>query len=322
MALADPGTIFYYTHSETLILISVPFRPMPPETQQVTVASLHVKKQEGRKISALTCYDYPTALLQDEAGIDILLVGDSVGTNVLGYRSEQQVTVDDILHHTRAVRRGTRHAFLLSDLPFMGYATVDDALHNAARLIQDGGADGVKLEGGQRTLPQIRALVGAGVATMGHLGYTPQSKTREHFLYSQRRGTVPKFHGKGPKGARQLLDEALRLEDCGIFGLILEQVVEEVAGAISERLQIPTVGIGAGRLCDGQVLITNDLSGLNAEKRLLSAAYADLHSELSEVFKSYRRDVEQGRFPTAANVVTMDAENLKKFGEALSSDDS
>lgn len=290
--------------------------------QPVTVAALHERKKRGLKISALTCYDCPTARLQDAAGIDILLIGDSLGTNVLGYRSEQEVTVEDILHHTRAVRRGTQRAFVLSDLPFMSYQpSVETALHNAARLVREGGADGVKLEGGTRSLPQVSALAQAGVAVMGHLGYTPQSKTREFFLYSDGRGTVPKFQGKGPKGARHLLEEAQRLEEAGAFALILEQVVEEVAAAVTERLTIPTIGIGSGRYCDGQVLIVNDLSGLNPDERLLARAYANLHSELSEAFRAYRADVEEGRFPAAENARGMSSEKLAAFRAALGAQD-
>jgi 3-methyl-2-oxobutanoate hydroxymethyltransferase len=293
--------------------------PSPGDSaQHVTAAALYVKKKEGRKISALTCYDYPTALIQDRAGIDILLIGDSVGTNVLGYRSAQEVTLEDILHHTRAVRRGTQRAFVLSDMPFMSYQpSVETALENAARLIRDGGADGVKLEGGSRSLPQTKALVQAGVATMGHLGYTPQSQTRDFFLYSSQRGTVPKFQGKGPKGARSLLDEALRLEDAGVFALILEQVVEEVAGIISERLSIPTIGIGSGRQCDGQVLICNDLMGLNPQKPLLARAYGELHRDMEAAFGAYRADVESGHFPAAENTQSMTPENLEKFRSDL-----
>ena len=156
---------------------------------------------------------------------------------------------------------------------------------------------------------------------MGHLGYTPQSKTREFFLYSAERGTVPKFQGKGPKGARHLLDEALRLEEAGAFAVILEQVVEDVAAAVTERLGIPTIGIGSGRYCDGQVLIVNDLSGLNPEKRILARAYADLHGDLSAAFAAYRADVEEGRFPAADNARGMSTEKLEAFRAALEARD-
>ena len=221
---------------------------MPNTPDKITASSLQTQKQRGQKISMLTAYDYPTALLQDEAGIDVVFVGDSVGTNVLGYRSPQQVTMEDILHHLRAVRRAVRRAYLLADLPFMSYqASVETAVENAGRLVQEGGTEGVKLEGGLPVLPQVKAIVEAGIPVVGHLGFTPQSQAREFYLFSDRRGTVPKFQGKGPKGAKALIEEALRLEDSGIFALVLELVTEEAAQAVTERLSIPVIGIGAGR---------------------------------------------------------------------------
>ena len=227
---------------------------MATTTNKITVSSLQSKKERGQKICMLTAYDYPTAALQDEAGLDVILVGDSVGTNVLGYRGPQQVTMDDILHHLRAVRRAVRRAFLLADLPFMSFQpSVETAVKNAGRLVQEGGAEGVKLEGGLPVLPQLKAIVDAGIPVVGHLGFTPQSQAREFYLFSDRRGTVPKFHGKGPKGAKALVEQALRLEDAGVFSLVLEMVTEEAAQAVTERLKIPVIGIGAGRYCDGQV---------------------------------------------------------------------
>ena len=286
---------------------------------KITSSHLQVKKKEGRKISALTAYDYPTAMLEEKAGIDIVLVGDSVGTNVLGYRSEHEVTVDDILHHTKAVRRGLKTSFLLADLPFMSYQpSVELALINAGRLIKEGGADGVKLEGGVRILPQIKALVSAGIPTMGHLGFTPQSKTSDYYVFSERRGTVPKYQGKGPRGAKEILDEALTLEDAGIFGVVIEQVTEEVGQAISERLTIPVIGIGSGRFCDGQILVVNDLLGMNEDVPLASKAYTSMHNKLRDIFLAYRREVEEAQFPACDNAVHMEPGKLEKFRELLS----
>ncbi len=296
-----------------------------PERQtpdKITVSHLSAKKAEGRKISMLTAYDYPIARLQDQAGVDIVFVGDSVGVNALGYSSAQQVTMADILHHARAVRCAVEHAFFLVDMPFMSYQpSAETALLNAGRLVQEAGAEGVKLEGGERILPQLEAIVRAGIPAMGHLGFTPQSKTREHYLYSKERGTVPKFHGKGPRGAQDILDQARRLEDAGAFGLVLEQVTEETAQAVSGRLAIPVIGIGSGRYCDGQVLIVNDLIGLNPEVPILAKAYASLHQDLENIFRTYCREVEEGLFPGADNARQMDEDKLKQLQQHLRKDE-
>ena len=289
---------------------------------KITVSQLTAKKAEGRKISMLTAYDYPIGLLQDQAGVDIVFVGDSVGVNVLGYRSAQEVTMADMLHHAGAVRRAVQRAFFLVDMPFMSYQpSVETALLNAGRLVQESGAEGVKLEGGQRILPQLEAIVRAGIPTMGHLGFTPQSKTPEHFLFSKERGTIPKFHGKGPRGAQEILDQARLLEDAGAFGLVLEQVTEETAQAVTERLAIPVIGIGSGRYCDGQVLVVNDLIGLNREVPILAKAYASLHQDLADIFRTYCREVEEGLFPSAANALQMDEDKLRQLQQHLNKDE-
>ncbi len=294
-----------------------------PAPVKITIPLLHAKKKEGRKISMLTAYDYPTAVLQDQAGIDIVFVGDSVGTNVLGYRSQQEVTMADMLHHARAVRRGVERAFLLVDMPFMSYqASVKTAMTNAGRLVQEAGAEGIKLEGGTRILPQMEAVAQAGIPVMGHLGFTPQSHFHELYLFNDRRGAVAKVQGKGPRGAIALLEEALRLEDAGVFGLVLEEVAEEAAQAVTQRLSIPVIGIGAGRYCDGQVLIVNDLIGLNERSMRLAKSYADWGEALAEIFRTYRREVEQGLFPTADNAVPMEENKLRKLKELLQEKDA
>ena len=291
---------------------------MATTTNKITVSSLQSKKERGQKICMLTAYDYPTAALQDEAGLDVILVGDSVGTNVLGYRGPQQVTMDDILHHLRAVRRAVRRAFLLADLPFMSFQpSVETAVKNAGRLVQEGGAEGVKLEGGLPVLPQLKAIVDAGIPVVGHLGFTPQSQAREFYLFSDRRGTVPKFHGKGPKGAKALVEQALRLEDAGVFSLVLEMVTEEAAQAVTERLKIPVIGIGAGRYCDGQVLIVHDLVGLNEEDLILTKAYGQTRQDWLEMFKTYCREVAEGHFPTAENTAHMAPEKRAQLDQLL-----
>ena len=205
------------------------------------------KKRSGVPITMLTAYDYPTALAQDAAGLDVILVGDSVGTNVLGYQSEREVTLADIVHHTKAVRRGTRRAYVLSDLPFATYDTPDQALASARELVASG-ADGVKLEG---ALPDIVApLVEAGIEVCGHLGLQPQTQTEK------------RVQGRTAEAARRLLAESLTVEQAGATMLVLELVPEEVAAAITRRLAIPTIGIGAGRHVDGQVLVVPDVLGI------------------------------------------------------------
>ena len=294
-----------------------------PSSTKITIPYLHAKKKKGRKISMLTAYDYPHARLQDEAGIDIVLVGDSVGTNVLGYRGPQEVTMADMLHHTKAVRRAVRRSFLLADLPFMSYQTsVEEAMTNAGRLIQDGGADGVKLEGGSRILPQVEAIVQLGIPVMGHLGFTPQSMAHNLYLFSDQRGTVAKVQGKGPQGTITLLEEAVKLQQAGTFGLILEEVTEEAARAVVDRISIPVIGIGAGRYCDGQVLIVNDLVGLSERKMRLAKAYEDWRTRLAEIFATYRREVEEGTFPAEENSLHMEADKAAQLTKLLDERDA
>lgn len=284
---------------------------------RVTASYLCAKKARGQKIAALTAYDYPTARLLDRAGIDIALVGDSVGTNVLGYRSEQQVTVEDIAHHTRAVRRGVERALVLADLPFLSYRSAEAALLSAGRLIQEGGADGVKLEGGTPVLPQIEAMVRAGIPVMGHLGFTPQSHGRDLYAFSERRGTVARVQGRDAAEARLLLDEAGRLQEAGVFGLVLEMVAEEAAQLVSQALEIPTIGIGAGRHCDGQVLIVHDLLGFSGVELRLAKVYARLGEEAARALSAYREEVEQGAFPGEENVFHMEPGAFARLREQL-----
>jgi 3-methyl-2-oxobutanoate hydroxymethyltransferase len=278
---------------------------------RVTASYLCAKKARGQKIAALTAYDCPTARLLDQAGIDIALVGDSVGTNVLGYRSEQQVTVEDIAHHTRAVRRGVERAFVLADLPFLSYHSVEAALRNAGRLIQEGGADGVKLEGGTPILAQIEAMVRAGIPVMGHLGFTPQSHARDLYAFTKRRGTVARVQGRDAAEAKILLAEARRLQEAGVFGLVLEMITEEAAQLVSKALEVPAIGIGAGRHCDGQVLIVHDLLGFSDVELRLAKVYAPLGEAAAQALKTYREEVEEGAFPGEENVFHMEPGELE-----------
>jgi 3-methyl-2-oxobutanoate hydroxymethyltransferase len=241
----------------------------------------------------VTAYDFTSALLADRAGIPMILVGDSMAQTMLGFADTLPVTVDDMVRHTAAVVRGTERAFVVSDMPFMSYqASTADALRNAGRLLKEGGAQAVKLEGGAAVLETVRALVGAGVAVMGHLGLTPQSV---HQLGGYG------VQGKTSAAARTLVEEAEGLERAGAFALVLELVPAELAAEVSERLAIPTIGIGAGPGCDGQVQVWHDLLGLSVDFTPRHAArYAEAGQLMQEALGRWAADVREGRFPTPA----------------------
>lgn len=256
----------------------------------VTTASLLQNKQKREKITALTAYDYSTARLLDEAGVDIALVGDSLGMVVLGYETTLPVTMEEMLHHTSAVVRGVKRAMVVGDMPFMSYQiSAEEAVANAGRFLQEAGAHAVKLEGGCSAAPTISRIVDAGVPVMGHLGYTPQSVHKFG---------GPKVQGRSESAAESLLADAKGLEEAGVFAIVLELVPTELAGRITEAVGVPTIGIGAGPLCDGQVQVSNDLLGLYGEFHPKHAKkYAHLSDVISEAFKSYVEDVTAGRFP-------------------------
>jgi 3-methyl-2-oxobutanoate hydroxymethyltransferase len=224
------------------------------ERKKVTTRTLMAMKARGEVISMLTAYDYPTALAVDRAGIDLILVGDSLGMVVLGYENTLPVTMEDMLHHCKAVVRGARAAMLIGDMPFMSYqVSVEDAVRNAGRFLQEGGMDAVKLEGGRERAEAIRRIVGAGIPVMGHLGLTPQS-------VHQLGGFRPQ--GRKAEDALRLIEDATILQEAGCFSLVFESIPERLAGLVTEQLEIPTIGIGAGAGCNGQVLVTHDLIGL------------------------------------------------------------
>lgn len=262
---------------------------------RVTTTSLAKMKERREKIVMVTAYDYPGARLVDEAGVDVVLVGDSLGMVVLGYETTLPVTLDDMLHHTRAVVRGVARALVVVDMPFLSYQTSpEDALRNAGRLMQEGRAGAVKLEGGVDFCPQVRALVAAGIPVMGHLGLTPQSV---HVLGGY------KVQARTEKEARRLLDNAHRLEDAGVFGIVLECIPEDVAARLTEALAVPTIGIGAGVHCDGQVLVFHDLLGMGGpvaqgkpHPRFVKQ-YANLSETIRGAVQHYAEDVRQGTFP-------------------------
>ena len=252
----------------------------------VTIHDLRTWKAEGKRFAMLTAYDFPTAQILDRAGIPVLLVGDSVGRNVLGYENELPVTMEEMLHHTRAVTRGVEHAMVVGDMPFMSFqASTEDGVRNAGRLIKEGGAHAVKIEGPQLDL--IHRLVDIGIPVMAHVGLTPQS------VYGL--GGY-KVQGRG-EAATKVLDQALALEKAGAFSIVLEAMPAELGAEITRSLQIPTIGIGAGSHCDAQVLVINDLLGLSERPPKLAKAYTNLRETITEAVTSFANQVADGSFP-------------------------
>lgn len=262
---------------------------------RVTTADLKRMKAEGRKIVMLTAYDAPLAHFVEAAGVPAILVGDSLGNTVLGYANTLPVTMDDMLRHTQAVVRGTQQALVIADMPFLSYhVSHEQALRNAGRLVQEGGAHGVKLEGGKQTVGVTAHLVAAGIPVMGHLGLTPQSV---HQLGGYR------AQGRTLAEAEEIQQEALALERAGAFAIVLESIPAALARKVTKALAIPTIGIGAGVHCDGQIQVLHDLLGLNphAAQPRHAKAYANLGETLRAAVESYAREVETGAFPTAEN---------------------
>lgn len=257
---------------------------------RVTTATLLEMKARGEKITLLTAYDYPTARLLDEAGIDLLLVGDSLGNVVLGYENTLPVTMEESLHHTKAVARGAKRALVVGDMPFLSYqTTVADAVLNGGRYLKEAGAQAVKLEGGRERAEVIRALVETGIPVMGHLGLTPQSV---HQLGGF------KVQGKSEEAARRLLEDARILEEAGIFSLVLEAVPAAVAAEVTRQLHIPTLGIGAGPHCDGQVLVFHDMMGLTGKRvPKFVKQYARVYEIMQDALKAFKAEVQDGTFP-------------------------
>ena len=252
-------------------------------------ANFVAKKRAQEPIVMVTCYDYPTAQMEDAAGIDIIFVGDSVGTNVLGYAAETEVTMADMLHHLKAVRRGVQAAYLLVDLPYGAYDTPQLALANARRLVAQG-ADGVKLEGGVEQVEVVQALVTEGIEVCGHIGFTPQTL-----------GSKGRVQGRSLAEGQALLRSALALEQAGVSLLVLELVNEPISQLITQQLRIPTIGIGSGRFCDGQVLVSTDLLGISTVERKLMKRYERLRERSIEALTQFKQEVQQRRFPTEAN---------------------
>ena len=277
----------------------------------VTVSTLKALKQEKRPIVMVTAYDYPTAKLVDEAGVDVILVGDSLGMVVLGYDSTIPVTLEDMVHHTRAVARGAKRALIVADMPFLTYhGTREETLKNAGCLIQEGHAHAVKMEGGEEILPAVRACVQAGIPVMGHLGLTPQAV---HQLGGY------KVQGKDLASARKIVEDAKRLEEAGAFAIVLECVPEALARLVTETVSVPTIGIGAGAACDGQVLVFHDLVGFASDlKPKFVKQYADIGRDIRAAVARYAEEVRARRFPGPEHTFSMaDGVVERLYGEMV-----
>jgi 3-methyl-2-oxobutanoate hydroxymethyltransferase len=274
----------------------------PAKQDRLTVSDIGRMYADGERIAMLTAYDYPTARLLDEAGIPMLLVGDSLGTVLLGYDSEIRVTMADMLHHTAAVVRGTSRALVVGDMPFLSYASPEEAVENGGRFLREAGAQAVKVEGGVRSARIIEALGRAGIPVMGHIGWTPQSK---HAL-----GGKVRVQGKTLDRARALIGDALAVQEAGAFSIVLELVPAQLSAAITQRLRIPTIGIGAGPDCSGQVQVITDLLGMADWQPKHAKRFADLRGEILGAATSYAADVAAGTFPGPEQTVEMDASVL------------
>lgn len=273
---------------------------------RTTINQIKEKKQKGERITMLTAYDYSTAKIVDEVGIPMILVGDSLGMVVLGYESPIPVTLDEMLHHIKAVVRGSQKAMIIGDMPFMTYhVSVEDALRNAARFIQEGGAQAIKLEGGVTVAEKVKRMVECGIPVMGHIGLTPQS-------IHQLGGF--KVQGKSPEAAMRLLEDARALEEAGVFAIVLETVPAPLATLITQKVGVPTIGIGAGAGCDGQVQVINDILGSFVD---FVPKHAKQYAKLSDIIKDavteYYNEVTDGSFPTDKQSFSMDESALTEL---------
>jgi len=287
------------------------------ERKKVTTRTFRLKKKRGEIITMLTAYDYPTALAVDRAGIDSILVGDSLGMVVLGYENTLPVTMEDMIHHCRAVSRGAKYPLLIGDMPFMSYqASVDKAVENAGRFLQEAGMDAVKLEGGRERTEAIHKMIQAGIPVMGHIGLTPQSIQTFGGFRTQ---------GQSAAAAKRLVEDAQILDEAGVFGIVLEAVPAQLAELISQRISASTIGIGAGVGCDGQVLVTHDLIGqFDRFTPKFVKQYANMHAMMQEAFTAFKEDVESKKFPADEHSTFMKDEEwfelLGELGESASED--
>ena len=271
-----------------------------------TVSTLQQAKENGQKITMLTAYDYSTAKLMDEAGIDMILVGDSLGNVILGYEDTISVTMEDMIHHGAAVSRGVKETMVVVDMPFMSYQiSVEEAVTNAGRLMKEGRANAVKLEGGKSVCPQIKAITQAGIPVVAHLGLTPQSINALGGY---------KVQGKSEDAAKKLLEDALAVQEAGAFALVLEYVPTKLASLITKKLTIPTIGIGAGNECDGQVLVYQDMLGMFSDYvPKFVKQFAQVGEIMKKAFSDYKEEVASGAFPAEKNSYKIDDEVIDKL---------
>jgi 3-methyl-2-oxobutanoate hydroxymethyltransferase len=283
----------------------------PERPEKVSAPSLRASKARGERLVCLTAYDYPTARILDEAGIDVILVGDSLGNVVLGYGNTVPVTLEEMITHVKAVRRAVQRALLVADMPYGSFHTgADEAVKNALRLVKEGGAEAVKLEGGHKRVHLVKRLVDEEIAVMGHIGLTPQSINK---LGAYR------VQGKTAAAARQLLDDARAMEDAGAFALVLEVVPREIAQMITERLSIPTIGIGAGVHCDIQVVVLHDMLGLSFGKQArFVRPYANLHDTITDAVSRFAEDVRGGNYPSETESYGLPADAAEELHITMS----
>lgn len=274
--------------------------------EKFTTTSFLESKKQREKITVLTAYDYQMAKLLDESNVDCILVGDSLGMVVLGYEDTLEVTMEDMIHHTRAVKRGTKRAFVVADMPFMSYhVSNEDAVRNAGRLIKEGMANGVKLEGGLEIIEKVKAIINAKIPVMGHIGLTPQSVN----LFGGF-----KVQGKSEEKAREIIEDAIALEKAGVFSIVLEGIPEKLAKIITEKLSIPTIGIGAGSECDGQVLVINDMIGLSdGFIPKFVKQYSIINEDIKNGVSEYIREVKSMEFPKKEHTFSIDEDIIKKL---------
>lgn len=278
----------------------------PPPRTKVTIQELQTRKEKGERFTMVTAYDYPTAVIVDKAGIDVILVGDSLAMVVLGLPNTVSVTMEEMLHHCRAVARGAQHPMLVGDMPFMSYQVdIKEAVRNAGRFLKEGNMDVVKLEGGITMAPVVKAIVDAGIPVMGHIGLTPQTISKLGGF---------KVQGKDAAAAQQLIDDALALQEAGCFSIVLEAIPDRLAKLITEKLTIPTIGIGAGPDCDGQVLVTHDMVGLfDRFTPKFVKRYINIHEQMVEALRQYKAEVEAGSFPGPEHCFTIKDEILERL---------
>jgi len=277
---------------------------------QIAIDDILAAKAQGRKLTMLTAYDYPMGQLLDEAGVDMILVGDTLGMVVLGYDSTTSVTMEEMLHHAKAVRRGVSRALLIGDMPFLSFrGSIDEAVKNAGRFIQEAGCDAVKIEWKRGVEDAVHAIVDAGIPVIGHVGLTPQTASSEGGFG---------MRGKDAESAARIIAQAVLLQEVGCFSMVMECVPDQVAREITGRLSIPTIGIGSGPWCDGQVLVTHDLIGLFERfKPRFVKRYAETAKTVREAARQYIQEVHSGEFPGKEQTVEMDPREFQKLSESL-----